>query len=1496
VETNMEKKSDSQIADHREEFKRSTTKRLEVCEAKINERIDRVEDFKNELKEFYNQNNRDEKELLEKVSMFVDKLTHIREKKVSPLIKENEYESLYPDPEHMENVGKIMPCFEGASDRKVRRIIKALSESCDVEIPDNLERRLDAIGAGSLKIQKLLESDKEIISRRLEQNSELRHKFSGSKELVKYVDEEKNLLEQYEFRRSEILNFANFLERISKPDELSHSKKALKFIYVAERERLWNELMTNTKYIGSELPDLALSETQKVSPPGKNLRKTAVGVGAGGLVGLAAGLTGHLDPLASATIFATGTGTAIKLLVDSYALNASQFDVDSLLQKASEVLKTASKARLDWNATRLYTKAIKFANEIIRLNPEELEAFNIKGIAQTNLGSLLKDTDRFDDALESFDTVIESHEDPLVLYNKAKALCSKAAFEDRENCLQQAESVIGRAIELDNKNSEHYELRGDIYQQLKNLNQALVDYERAIDLGGETKLSSWEKFHSSWYANIRDTKSPPRMANHLHGKKAAVLWKLGKLEESKKVLKDAFGLKDGTLEYALELRNNGDRFASQNKLIQARHYFEKAVKVEPDLYSCMKLAETNYRLGSFAEAIKYVELARNIYPKFITEKNSVFGSKRLAKAIIENDGDYIDDWIAGKNEAIFQAVSYRLKCYDRDLSAESLLGFAKANEFVSRLYEGYRLVDTIDNKKLPVYRASPKVSLMQDIDSIKEILNEEPLDYSVRDLEFDEEEEGTEFECPLCEATANGTDVKCPECGAEFEKAEEEEEEAEEAEEELPMPSYAPGLETHAKPVAKVKCSACAEVIPIYSTERPLRVECPECHRQGTLKSPEQIAKSDNPALDRLMEEQGLVGMKKRPGDRSNPALDRLKKEYGLTDESTAYVPPPPPPTSVYKQASMSGTVPGPSNPDAQVAVPPAGMQPGRIRPDVDKEIKKRYERRVDNWKSEGFDTSSLEALLADAEDLKTVKFEFDKFRRKVYRLKDIEVELLLYSKKGVDNIIEKIKSDLKDVNKLETIEEYLGQLKERIYGKEKDPNAKPSGHSFEQKVTTSTQPADMRPAVPSSPDINTLYLQSKELLTNDKLEDALSTLDNVLATSPDHADAWRTKGSVLEKLGRNEDAIKAYNRAVQLVPSNESYVQDREVVREKIRALRGEEAATAESQPDSKRVVARKYVKKYLRVDIPQNVEGHAKKVGDEIYAKAAIASGDTWYKINSQGQIVNERGELVEEGRSVGISSGNRDSLKKFYEQARNFVTKELSDLVWVPVPESAEPSAAKERASELEIPEPVAASPLQRTLKDNNNRNDTNDNKQRARDKRNSTRNQLPENVELTAPYTLPDNVELAKPEVTRDGRAALDEYTPGSDQLIAKLAARQLLYDFNCGRWGELYLNDLKVECGKLEGNLNTTLAESKAQELAKKWGQDFIKRKKLSGTYANICVSLFVEYGVTAVKSLSDIRNIKSLQPNRYLSADRIQEILHNPPMQIIDLEQEVLRR
>jgi len=49
-------------------------------------------------------------------------------------------------------------------------------------------------------------------------------------------------------------------------------------------------------------------------------------------------------------------------------------------------------------------------------------------------------------------------------------------------------------------------------------------------------------------------------------------------------------------------------------------------------------------------------------------------------------------------------------------------------------------------------------------------------------------------------------------------------------------PPAAPAQAQPGAPLKKIKCSACGAVIPVYSNERPLRVTCPLCGRQGTLR------------------------------------------------------------------------------------------------------------------------------------------------------------------------------------------------------------------------------------------------------------------------------------------------------------------------------------------------------------------------------------------------------------------------------------------------------------------------------------------------------------------------------------------------------------------------------------------------------------------------------------------------------------------------------------
>lgn len=50
------------------------------------------------------------------------------------------------------------------------------------------------------------------------------------------------------------------------------------------------------------------------------------------------------------------------------------------------------------------------------------------------------------------------------------------------------------------------------------------------------------------------------------------------------------------------------------------------------------------------------------------------------------------------------------------------------------------------------------------------------------------------------------------------------------------VPPAVPAPAQQGAPLKKIKCSACGAVIPIYSNERPLRVTCPLCGRQGTLR------------------------------------------------------------------------------------------------------------------------------------------------------------------------------------------------------------------------------------------------------------------------------------------------------------------------------------------------------------------------------------------------------------------------------------------------------------------------------------------------------------------------------------------------------------------------------------------------------------------------------------------------------------------------------------
>ena len=65
----------------------------------------------------------------------------------------------------------------------------------------------------------------------------------------------------------------------------------------------------------------------------------------------------------------------------------------------------------------------------------------------------------------------------------------------------------------------------------------------------------------------------------------------------------------------------------------------------------------------------------------------------------------------------------------------------------------------------------------------------------------------------------------------------------------------------------------------------------------------------------------------------------------------------------------------------------------------------------------------------------------------------------------------------------------------------------------------------------------NSWYSTGNESAKNGNYDDALAAYDKALEIDPNHVSAWNNKGIVLSKLKRFEESISCYDRAIELDP-----------------------------------------------------------------------------------------------------------------------------------------------------------------------------------------------------------------------------------------------------------------------------------------------------------------------------------------------------------------------
>jgi tetratricopeptide (TPR) repeat protein len=117
-----------------------------------------------------------------------------------------------------------------------------------------------------------------------------------------------------------------------------------------------------------------------------------------------------------------------------------------------------------------FDEAISAYTEAIDLNPENGEAYNLRGVAYSRSGD-------DEQAIDDYTQAINHNHDPLAL-----VYANRAVSYLRQDNYEQGIADATQAIELEPYDAGYYNLRGNIYFNAGDYAQALNDYTEAIDL------------------------------------------------------------------------------------------------------------------------------------------------------------------------------------------------------------------------------------------------------------------------------------------------------------------------------------------------------------------------------------------------------------------------------------------------------------------------------------------------------------------------------------------------------------------------------------------------------------------------------------------------------------------------------------------------------------------------------------------------------------------------------------------------------------------------------------------------------------------------------------------------------------------------------------------------------------------------------------------------------------------------------------------------------